>query len=258
MAVNMCDILDGGAFIGVVNAPDLGAIAKLEHAAPYVKLAERIGSMHGQLLQNSKIGSITVNLRGKDVADPKLLAVIKSAVIKGALSELGVSELSYVSALDVAEEMGLRVLVNTSEVTEAGSGYRNSLGVELQLEGVFNCTRTIEGTVFGRDELRITKIDGFSVELPPGEHVLLWNNFDEPGVLKRIMDRLAQDNINVAHFSVGRKQRGERAMGAVVLDTPVSAELLAALGREDNLCNVIQLRLKETIDPNFRARCSDE
>eukprot|EP01040_Poterioochromonas_malhamensis_P025099 gene25099-31228_t len=45
IAENMSDILDGGAFIGVVNSPDLGAVAKLEHVVPFVKLAEKIGSM---------------------------------------------------------------------------------------------------------------------------------------------------------------------------------------------------------------------
>ena len=70
--------------------------------------------MQGQLLKNSKIASITVNLRGKDISDTKLTDVIKAAVIKGALSELGIANLNYVSALGVAEEMGLRVLVNMS------------------------------------------------------------------------------------------------------------------------------------------------
>eukprot|EP01034_Spumella_vulgaris_P036810 gene36810-45414_t len=256
VAENMSDILDGGAFVGVVNAPDLGAVAKQEHIVPYVKLAERIGSMQGQLLKNSKIASITVNLRGKDISDTKLTDVIKAAVIKGALSELGIANLNYVSALGVAEEMGLRVLVNMSEKTEQGSGYRNSIGVELELDGVFNGVRTIEGTVFGRDELRVTKIDGYSVELPPGEHVLLWNNVDQPGVLKGIMERLAEENINIAHFSVGRQTRGAKAMGAVVLDTPASPGLIAALSKHANLSNVIQLNLKDTSDPNFRVRNS--
>ncbi len=275
VAENMSDILDGGAFVGVVNAPDLGAIARQEHVVPYVKLAERIGSMQGQLLRSNKVGGITINLRGKDISDSRLTDVIKSAVVKGTLSELGISQLSYVSALGVAEEMGLRVLVNLSEKTEAGSGYVNSLGVELEVEGVFNGLRVIEGTVFGRDELRITKIDGFSVELPPGENILLWNNYDRPGVLRKIVERLAADSINIAHFSVGRKTRGSHAMGAVVLDTPASDATIAGLAKYAELNNVIQvccchafsafcvadlrpfqIKLKDTVDPNFRVRSS--
>ena len=79
IAVNMSDIFDGGAFVGVVNAPDLGAVAKVPHAVPYVKLAEKIGSMQAQLLRNNKIASLQISLRGKDVAETKLAEVIKSA-----------------------------------------------------------------------------------------------------------------------------------------------------------------------------------
>ena len=50
--------------------------------------------------------------------------------------------------------------------TEVGSGYVNSLSVELEVEGLLNVSREIEGTVFGRDELRITNIDGYNVDLP--------------------------------------------------------------------------------------------
>ena len=62
---NMCDIFDGGSFIGVVNAPDLGAVANLPHIVPYMKLAEQIGALQGQLLMNNKVGSITINLEAR-------------------------------------------------------------------------------------------------------------------------------------------------------------------------------------------------
>lgn len=239
MAENMCDIFDGGSFVGVVNAPDLGAVASQQHLVPYVKLAEQLGSMQGQLLLNNKIGSIMVNLRGRDVSDPKITEVIKAAVIKGVLKELGIEQISLVNAIPMAEEIGLKVLMNISEKTEAGSGYMNSMGVELEVGGMLNTVRTIEGTVFGRDELRITQVDGFSIDLPFGEHMLLFNNIDEPGVLRRIVEKLAESNVNIAHFSLGRKARGKLAMGAVVMDTAVPAEMIASLAKKAEIKNLI-------------------
>lgn len=256
IAENMSDILDGGSFIGVVNSPDLGAVAKLEHIVPFVNLAEKIGSVQGQLLQKNKIASITLNLRGKDVADSRITDVIKSAVIKGALSELGIQNVSFVNAISMAEEIGLKVLLNLSEKTEQGSGYVNSIGVELEIEGLLNGVRNVEGTVFGFNELRITRIDGYSIDLPPGENMLLFNNQDEPGVLRRIVEKLAQAEINIAHFALGRKARGTKAMGALVLDTPVPNDILESLGKYADISNVVQVRLRETIDPNFRVRSS--
>lgn len=235
----MCDIFDGGSFIGVVNAPDLGAVASQAHIVPYVQLAEKIGSMQGQLLCNNKIGSITINLRGKDISDTKITDVLKSAVIKGVLLELGMEQITLVNALSAAEEIGMRILVNMSEKTEAGSGYMNSMSVELEVSGMLNTVRLIEGTVFGRSDMRITQIDGYSIDLPPGEHMLLFNNYDEPGVLRRIVDKLAAAQINIAHFSLGRKARGKLAMGAVVMDTPVSDEVVTSLLASGEISNVI-------------------
>lgn len=136
VAENMADILDGGRFVGVVNAPDLGAVAASPHMVPYIMLAERLGSMQAQLLKSNKMNGITVNLRGKDVADGKFTDIVKSAVLKGALGELVSQPVTYVNALSVAEELGLRVLVNMSEKTESGSGYMNSLAVDMEIEGM--------------------------------------------------------------------------------------------------------------------------
>jgi phosphoserine aminotransferase len=285
IAENMSDIFDGGAFVGVMNAPDLGAVASLPEIVPYVMLAERMGSMQAQLLKSNKIGSITVNLRGKDIADTKLTDVMKSAVLCGALRELTAQPITYVNAISVAEELGLKVLVNMSEKTEAGSGYMNSMAVELEIEGSLNMTRVIEGTVFGRNELRITKIDGYTIELPPGENMLLCNNYDKPGALLKVANRLAASNINIAHFSLGRKAEGKLAMVALVLDTPASEEVLEGLTKFADVTNVqqvhldswhyslpaslllnltvsgrdsfsllSQLKLREHVDPNFRVR----
>ena len=220
IARNMSDIFDGGAFVGVVNAPDLSVVSKNPGMLPYVLLAEKLGSMQAQLLKNSKISSITVTLRGRDVGDTKFSEVIKSAVIKGALGELSSQPVTYVNAISLADELGLKVLVNMTDKTEIGSGYQNSLAVELEIEGFLNLTRKIEGTVFGRNELRVTKFDNFSIDLPPGENILLFNNPDEPGILKKVSEKLAMANINIAHFSLGRTGPGKQAMGALVLDTP--------------------------------------
>ena len=129
--------------------------------------------------------------------------------------------------------------VNMSEKTEVGSGYTNSLSVELEVGGMLNTVRTIEGTVFGRDELRITQIDGYSLDLPPGQHMLLFNNYDEPGVLRKIVERLASANVNIAHFSLGRKARGKLSMGAVVLDSAVPPEVLTSLTEKGDIKNVV-------------------
>lgn len=205
-------------------------------------LAERLGSMQAQLLKKKKIGSISISLRGKDITDTKLADIIKAAVLKGALEELVEQTVTYINANSIAEELGLKVLLNMSDKTDAGSGYVNSMAVELEIEGFLNLSRVIEGAVFGTKDIRITKIDVFTVELPPGENMLLFNNTDHPGVVKRVAEKLAAANINIAHFSLGRKGKGKQALGAFLLDTPADEELLEGLPKYADVTNVCQVR----------------
>ena len=57
----------------------------------------------------------------------------------------------------------------------------------------------------------------------------------------QVADQLASANINIAHFSLGRKDRGKIAMGALVLDTPIPEDILAGLGKYADLKNVVQV-----------------
>lgn len=257
IAENMSDILDGGAFVGVVNAPDLGAVNKTPQVIPYVMLAEKIGSLHAQLLRGSKVAGITVNLRGKELADPKITDVLKAAVLKGTLNELSPGTITYVNAISKADEIGLKVSLNISGLTDDESGYQNSMSVELEMEGVLNMVRVVEGTVFGYNDIRITKIDGYEIDVPQGENVVLFNNQDKPGVLRRVAEKFAASNTNISHFSVGRKKEMKRAMGAFVLDSPATKETLEALGKHADLTNVIQVHFRDFVDPIFRARSAD-
>ena len=256
VARNMSDILDGGAFVGVVNAPDLSIVSQNPTMLPYVLLAEKIGSMQAQLLNNNKIRSITVDLCGRDVADSKFTDIIKSAVVKGALSALVSQSVTYVNALSLAKELGLVVTLSMSDKAANDSGFTNVLGVKLEVEGMLNFRRTIEGTVFGRDELRITKFDGYELDLPPGENILLFNNEDRPGVLKSVAARIASHGINIAHFTLGRKNAGSLALGAVVLDSPIPTDALSAFGPSANVINVQQVTLARETDANFRVNSS--
>lgn len=63
IAIQLSDILDGKDFVGVVNAPNMD-FARKSQLLPYVSLAEKIGSLQGQLLASSKIIGINILLQG--------------------------------------------------------------------------------------------------------------------------------------------------------------------------------------------------
>jgi phosphoserine aminotransferase len=256
----MSDIFNGGSYVGVVNAPDLGVLKSHPQLLPFVTLAERIGSMQAQLLGNNKIGSISINLRGLEVSDSRFVDVLKAAVLKGALSELqDRSSISLVNASAIAENMGLVVNVNTSTDPSGASGFLNDISVDLEMEGFLNMSRTVRGTVFGSEDVRITEIDGYSVDLPSGDHVLLFNNQDRPGVLRKIAEKLFKHNINIAHFSLGRKGlAGSKAMGAVTIDSPAPAEIIRELNKSHDVSNMVQLDLTSASETAFRIRSAGD
>lgn len=54
IAVQMCDVLDGGEYVGVLNAPNMAAVRKSK-LTPYVSLGERMGALQAQLLGQGKV-----------------------------------------------------------------------------------------------------------------------------------------------------------------------------------------------------------
>jgi D-3-phosphoglycerate dehydrogenase / 2-oxoglutarate reductase len=237
----MCDILDGGEYRGVVNAPDLSVIHKVPGAKPFVLLCERIGSMHGQLLGTNKVSNINISLQGRDVGDSRITEVMKSAVLKGVLSVLSAGPVTYVSAAALADELGLQVSVSMSEQKYTQTSVANSVSVDIEIEGLLNMTRSIRGTVFGKNDIRVTEIDGFNISVPTVGNLLLFNNKDEPGVLKGVVEKVSSAGCNIAHFSLGRKEQSKKAMGALVLDTKLSPESLAQLRKNQTVSNVVQV-----------------
>jgi len=64
IAVQLSDILEQKAFVGVVNAPNLDFSTKSQ-LLPYYRLAEKIGSLQAQLIGSGKIKRINVLLQGR-------------------------------------------------------------------------------------------------------------------------------------------------------------------------------------------------
>jgi phosphoserine aminotransferase len=259
----MSNILDGGAFVGVMNSPDLSVLKNRPLIMPFVQLAERIGAMQAQLLGSNKISSMTINLMGKDVSDSKVVDVLKASVLKGALAVLqDAYSISYVNATAIADELGLIVAVNASSYTPKSGGYKNEISVDFEMEGFLNMQRNVKGTVFGIDDVRVTEIDGYTVDMPSADYVLLFNNNDKPGALRKIAERLYAQSVNIGHFSLGRKGLpGTKAMGAVTIDSPLSPDMLQAWnkkGTDIGVSNLVQLDFTGITDLTFRNDKADE
>ena len=81
-------------------------------------------------------------------------------------------------------------------------------------------------TVFGRGDIRITSIDGFSIDVVPQGRVIVSRHVDKPGIIGSVGEILGSHSINIAGMHVGRKGKGEFAVMVLSVDDPVPPEVM--------------------------------
>jgi D-3-phosphoglycerate dehydrogenase len=101
----------------------------------------------------------------------------------------------------------------------------------------------IAGTLFGRKELRIVKLNDFFIEAIPEGHILLVNNYDRPGVIGNIGNALGSQKINIATMQFGRDRMGGNAISLLHLDTPLPSGVVGEILRLPNIISVRQIQL---------------
>jgi len=233
IAEQMVDYFNNKGLRGAVNAAAIEAFGNPE-LAPYVRLAENIGSLQGQILQN-KLKKIKITFYGELLSQSHKL--ISSAVTKGFLSKHSSDPLNLINAPFLAAEMGIAI----EEVyAGANSDYTNLLAVECSSasEGKY-----LAGTVFGNNEIRIVDIDKFHLELKPEGAMLFYTNIDKPGVLAQVGKILAENKINIAGLSLGRFGIGKEAITVVNVDSTIDKSVLREITLIEGINNAYTVKI---------------
>ncbi len=202
--------------INAVNVPSVtGTI--LQKLKPLLFLAEKMGVMQSQLA-NGGIKEVTIEYAGNF---PDLnMTPVTIAAIKGILMPISEYEVNSVNAITFAKEMGIKISESTSQ--ESGN-FLNLIRLTLISEDGENL---VEGTIFGKDDPRIVRINNFRLEVIPEGHLGLIHNVDKPGSIGSIGTTLGKHNINIARMMVGREDDGKRNIIFLRTDTPVPASVV--------------------------------
>ena len=138
---------------------------------------------------------------------------------------------NLVNALVVAQARGLRVSESRSREPE---DYVSLITSRVTCNGT---ERTIAGTIFGRSEPRIVRINEYRVDFTPLGHMLVSMHTDRPGMIGRVGTILGEHDINIAGMHVGRTQPSPGGFSVMVLalDGPVPADVLGELSRLDGI-----------------------
>lgn len=89
---------------------------------------------------------------------------------------------------------------------------------------------SISGTVFGEDEQRIVGINNFKFDFKPKGKMIIFKNHDVPGVIANITSILADANINIADFRLGRGAN-QFAMAVILVDSNIEKEIMTRLNK---------------------------
>lgn len=218
----LCDAIKGGPICNALNAPaSSGSVSPI--VGHYAELAKRFGIIMSTMAPGH-IKSIKIEFRGALAEKP--VDVVATAFTIGLLQTHFDIPVNMVNAPVLAKQRGISIdQVKNEQIKDLESSFTATVETS-------KVARTLCGTVFGDNLLRIINIDGFSIEVTPEEHMVIIFNDDRPGVIGSIGSVLGDHGVNINTLGVGHKGQGQ-AIFAVSLDKMPSEKCASELAGLD-------------------------
>jgi D-3-phosphoglycerate dehydrogenase len=215
VAEQLSDYLVNGGVTNALNMPSLSA-EEAPKLRPYMALAERLGSLVGQLAHDN-LTQISIEVEG--AAAQLNIKPITGAVLCGLMRRYS-DTVNMVNAPFLARERGLDV----REVRHDREGdYHTLVRVTVATS---QGDRSVAGTLFGNREPRLVEIFGIGIEADLAGHMLYIVNEDVPGFIGRIGTLLGENGINIGTFHLGRRTAGGEAVLLLSLDSAIPQAVL--------------------------------
>ncbi|MFT7668198.1 MAG: D-3-phosphoglycerate dehydrogenase [Planctomycetota bacterium] len=204
------DFLAEGVAHNAVNAPAVSATT-LKQIAPYVLLAEKIGSFLAQSM-DEPIRKLEVTLSGQAVGEGK--GYLPLSILVGSLRRT-VAGVNYVNAPLIAKDNGIRLLEGSDEESYA---FQDLIKVRASSRGG-EMSHVVCGTVFGSNP-RLVRVDDLHLDLDPTGCILITTHNDQPGVIGDVGTILGEAGVNIRRMELGsgEQRNQDRAMGFLSLD----------------------------------------
>jgi D-3-phosphoglycerate dehydrogenase len=233
IAEQMADYLLKGVVRNAVNVPSVSddVLAKI---GPYINLGEMLGSFHMQIARG---GVEEVNLEYSGDLSEQDTGPITVAFLKGLFTPILQDAVNFVNAPLIAKERGIRVVESR---TRQASDFTNLVRITVKTNEGENM---LAGTVFGKKEPRLVRLNSFRLEALPAGPMLLVYNKNVPGVIGALGSTLGGGGVNISRMTVGREEESNRNVILLNLDTPVTRELLIKVSALDKIEDAMALEL---------------
>ncbi len=219
-------VLNGEPVQNAVNIPFIKP-ELMSVVRPYMELTEKLGKLAGHLARGP-VDDIEIKYLG-DIATLDLSS-LTNTFLKGLLRPFLHEAVNYVNAPLVAKQRGIKVREIKSTQTE---DYTNQICVTIKGNGAWQ--RSLAGTVFKKNELRILRIDDFSLDIQPTGHLLIIKHTDKPKMIGQVGIILGDYDINIASMQVDRKEVGGHAMMILPIDQQINAEVMEKIKKLDGI-----------------------
>ncbi len=233
IAEQMLDYIKCGIVRNAVNLPFVEP-ETFEDLRPYFKLSEKMGALASQCI-DGRIKQVRIFCSGEDIAEHSQM--VTSALLKGLLSPVIKDNINYVNAPLMVQKRGIKVIESKSSQSE---DYSNLLRIEVESD---KGKTEIEGTLFGRIDPRIVRIDRYRVEIAPEGDMLLCRHRDTPGIVGQVGMLLGEAGINIAAMTLGREKRGGNELTAVSMDGEAGKEVVIKIKAIKDMLEVKQVKL---------------
>lgn len=233
LAEQMVAYFAEGAIQNAVNVP---AVSKelLASLGPWLDLAGKVGALAGQLAPASA-SKVTLEFAG-DITQQSTKP-LTAEVLKGMLAYFTQDPVNVVNAQALARERGLAI----SEVKLAESpDYASTVGVKLEGDGG---SIEVVGSVLGKHDLRVVRVDAFEIDAVPEGHLLVLRNEDVPKIVGKVGTILGDAGINIGRIHLSRAGKRGEAFSIINIDSPASKQVLAELRSVPHVIAVTPIEL---------------
>ncbi|MDO9517867.1 MAG: phosphoglycerate dehydrogenase [Methanosarcinaceae archaeon] len=215
VADDVISVLNGGSAKNAINIPSVKPEV-MAILAPYIKLAETMGSVAGQLM-GGNCEKIEIGYYG-EISEKDTRAVTVAA-LKGLLKTALGSGVNYVNAPTLAKSRKIEVIESKSEKSEE---LVSTIQVKLTKGSE---TKLVAGAVIGNVP-KIIQIDKYRVDIVPSGYMIVSNHVNKPNVIGPCCILLGENNINISGMQVGRVEIGGTTIMALNVDSEVPDPIL--------------------------------
>jgi D-3-phosphoglycerate dehydrogenase len=242
IAAQVKEYLTKGVIQNAVNVP---SVTDEEYAQirPWITLAERLGAFVVQVVEEG--GSLEeISLRYSGALAGYKTDLVRNAAVQGVLNQMGDPDANIINATSLAQGRGVRIRED-KRPKSAGGGAGNVLSILVTTSAGEHLLR---GAVLHGNSPRLLGVDNIDIEANLEPYLIFLRNRDVPGVIGRVGTIFGNNNVNIADFSLGRREHnGKKVRDAIAVfrvDNPVPESVLDELRQFEAITYARAIRLE--------------